>query len=174
ALRSIADQPQMSGGGPGESIGDKIWKRPKAPLDISRLKLPFGTTAAGIAAFLPGKEKVTKVKFSVLFGFDDRMRSREWLDIPAGVTPRFLYLWPPNEISYFDSGANRYKTATVHWKFSKEPQWDAVDFAAAFGIPVVSLDSWINPNDTTVAMVWPADNATANLFQTTRATDDGG
>lgn len=45
------------------------------------------------------------------------------------------------------------------------------------GIPVVKLDSHINPSTwfgdgATAAMVWPADNATANLFQTTPATLD--
>jgi hypothetical protein len=32
-------------------------------------------------------------------------------------------------------------------------------------VPAVKLDSSLNPFNTTAAMVWPADNFTANLFQ---------
>ena len=42
---------------------------------------------------------------------------------------------------------------------------------------MVKLDSWINPSTwwgsgAIAAMVWPADNSTANLFQTVAPTQD--
>jgi hypothetical protein len=39
-------------------------------------------------------------------------------------------------------------------------------------VPVVKLDSSFNPYNAKAAMVWPADNSTANLFQTAGATQD--
>jgi hypothetical protein len=165
---------------PGQgNVGDAIWIKPQAPMDINRLKLPFGTTAAGLATFVPGKEKLVRVKFSGVSGFDDKLSSRETLTVPAGMTPRFYYLWPPKEIRYSDFG--RVRTVEVGWTISDDADESVADLGPARktykGIPVVKLDSFINPSTwfshgATAAMVWPADNRTANLFQTAGATQD--
>jgi len=161
------------------NVGDRIWLKPKEPTDVSRLKLPLGTKVAGLATFVPGKEKLVRVKFSGPAGFDDKLSSRQSLDVPAGMTPRFYYLWPPDEISYFDG---KMKTVSVNWTFSDDADESMAEInyvaKAWSGIPVVKLDSWINPSTwfgddgAVAAMVWPADNSTANLFQTSSPTGD--
>jgi hypothetical protein len=169
ALRDAQSRPRVA---PGRSdVGDRIWLKPKAPMDIKRLKLPFGATIAGLATFVPGKEKLVRVKFSGRMGFDDKMFSKEVLNVPAGMTPRFYYLWPPDKITYFQFGS--YQTTDVNWDTSNDADVSYGDVAAFFpGVPVVGLDSWINPGSATAAMVWPADNSTANLFQDAAATQD--
>jgi hypothetical protein len=176
AVREYNSKPRITG---QANVGDQIWLKPKAPMDIARLKLPFATTVAGLATFVPGKEKLVNVKFAGVSGFDDKLSSRETLDVPAGMTPRFYYLWPPNEISYYDGG--RIRTVEVGWTTSDDSDWSVadIDFTRQYmkEIPVVKLDSWINPSTwigdgAMAAMVWPADNRTANLFQTARATQD--
>jgi hypothetical protein len=162
-------------------IGDQIWHKPKAPLDVRRLRLPYGTTVAGLATFVPGKEKLVRVRFRTSWGggFDDRLHSRETLDVPKGMTPRFFYLWPPEKINYrFGNGVS---TQDIDWAISDDADESAAEIDVTRklnkGIPVVKLDSHINPSTwfsegATAAMIWPADNATANLFQTTAATLD--
>ncbi|QIG96813.1 PIN domain-containing protein [Bradyrhizobium sp. 6(2017)] len=152
------------------NVGDQIWLKPKAPPDIKRLKLPFDCTIAGLATFVPGKEKLVRVKFSGKAGFDDKMHSREVLSVPAGMTPRFFYLWPPDKIRYFQE---RWITLEVDWEMSNDAdvRYGDVDPFSS-GVPVVKLDSWYNPYNATAAMVWPADNSTANLFQTAGKTQD--
>jgi hypothetical protein len=79
------------------AVDDSCWIPPKQPVDVTKLRTPWPVVALG--TFRPGKEKVTRVKFSLAFGFDDKMRSREWLNVPTGVTPKFLILSPPS-VSY--------------------------------------------------------------------------
>jgi hypothetical protein len=169
ALRDAQSQVRMA---PGRSdVGDRIWLKPKAPMDIKRLKLPFGTTIAGLATFVPGKEKLVRIRFSGRLGFDDKMFSKEVLSVPAGMKPRFYYLWPPEKVSYFQFGS--WQTKDVDWEISNEADISYGDVDSfQQGVPVVKLDSWINPYNSTAAMVWPADNSTANLFQTADATQD--
>jgi hypothetical protein len=176
ALREYESRPRMTA---TTEAGDQIWLKPKAPMDIKRLKLPFGTTVAGLATFVPGKEKLVNVKFAGVSGFDDKLSSRATLDVPVGMMPRFYYLWPPDEISYYDGGRTR--TVEVGWTTSDDSDWSVadIDFMRQFRkeIPVVKLDSWANPSTwigdgALAAMVWPADNRTANLFQSARATQD--
>jgi hypothetical protein len=152
-------------------VGDRIWLKPRAPMDIKRLKLPFGATIAGLATFVPGKEKLVRVKFSGTAGFDDKWFSKEELNVPAGMTPRFYYLWPPDKINYFQFRS--WQTTEVAWETSNEADvsyGDVDPFSSS--VPVVKLDSTVNPYNATAAMVWPADNSTANLFQTAHATED--
>ncbi len=169
ALRDAQSQVRIA---PGRSdVGDRIWLKPKAPMDIKRLKLPFGTTIAGLATFVPGKEKLVRIRFSGRLGFDDKMFSKEVLSVPAGMKPRFYYLWPPEKVSYFQFGS--WQTKDVDWEISNEADISYGDVDSfQQGVPVVKLDSWINPYNSTAAMVWPADNSTANLFQTADATQD--
>ena len=169
ALRDAQSQPRMAAG--RSDVGDRIWIKPRAPMDINRLKLPFGATIAGLATFVPGKEKLVRVKFSARAGFDDRMFSKDALNVPGGMKPRFYYLWPPDKINYFQFG--RWQTTEVDWDMSQDADVSYGDVAAFFpGVPAVQLDSSINPYSATAAMVWPADNSTANLFQVADATED--
>jgi len=169
ALRDARSRPRIAAG--TSDVGDSIWLKPRAPADVSRLKLPFDTTVAGLATFVPGKEKLVRVKFSGRMGFDDKMFSRAELSVPVGMTPRFYFLWPPSEIQYLrDSG---WHTLDIDWNMSNEADIAYGDTDPFFmGVPVVNLDSWANPYSARVAMVWPADNSTANLFMTTAPTQD--
>ena len=182
AQRAYNSKPHIGSAGQIQ-IGDQIWHKPKAPLDVRRLPIPYGTSAAGLATFVPGKEKLVRIRFrtSMGGGFDDRMFSRETLDVPKGMTPRFFYLWPPEKINYRDG--NKISTQDIDWTISDEADESgaAIDATRKLqkGIPVVRLDSRVNPSTwfsdgATAAMVWPADNATANLFQKTPATADPG
>ncbi len=167
ALRDAASQSRMGSG--RSDVGDKIWLKPKAPMDIKRLKLPFGATIAGLATFVPGKEKLVRVKFS-RYGFDDKMISKEELSVPANMTPRFYFLWPPASVRFFQNG---WETTDVDWELSNDADMSYGDVDPfMLGVPVVKLDSWINPYNATAAMVWPADNSTANLFARAHATED--
>lgn len=169
ALRDAQSQIRIAAG--RSDVGDRIWLKPRAPMDIKRLKLPFATTVAGLATFVPGKEKLVRIRFSGRLGFDDKLFSKEELKVPAGMTPRFYYLWPPDKISYFQFGS--WQTIEIDWEISNEAdvsRGDVDPFQS--GVPVVKLDSWINPYNATAAMVWPADNSTANLFLTANATQD--
>jgi predicted nucleic acid-binding protein len=169
AMRDAQSRPSIIPGTP--NVGDTLWIKPRAPMDVKRLKLPFGCTIAGLATFVPGKEKLVRVKFSGRMGFDDKLFSKEELTVPAGMTPRFCYLWPPDKINYFQFG--KWQTKEVDWEISNEADVShgKVDPFLS-GVPVVKLDSSLNPYNATAAMVWPADNSTANLFQTAGATQD--
>jgi hypothetical protein len=179
ALRAFKSQNYITAAGPGTQIGDKFWIKPRAPLDIGKLQLPVGATVAGLATFVPGKEKLVRVTYRVFGGFDDKAFSKEDLDVPKGMMPRFYYLWPPKCITYMFNGYAR--QVDVDWTISDDADESIADIDAARklqkGIPVVNLDSHINPSSwfsdgATAAMVWPADNATANLFLKTHGTFD--
>jgi hypothetical protein len=163
ALRDLISQPTSISGGRAD-VGDTVWIRPREPMDIRRLTLPFGCLAAGLATFVPGKAELVRVKFSGCLGFDEKWFSSRELDIPGGMTPRFYYLRPPDEVVYFRDGS--WKTVDIHWKIAGGADMSHGDVNKYLtGVPAVKLDSSINPCDFAAAMVWPADNSTANLFQ---------
>jgi hypothetical protein len=177
ALRAYNSVAHITAVGPGSVyIGDTIWIKPRAPLDIKKLQLPVGAEVAGLATFVPGKEKFVRVSYSILAGFDDRALSRERVEVPKDMVPRFFYLWPPKCITYMYNGMA--KQADVDTAMSGDADESANVIIKPFkGIPVVKLDSHFNPSTwvsdgATAAMIWPADNATANLFQTTQSTSD--
>ena len=171
ALRDLISQPSSISGGRAD-VGDTVWIRPREPMDIRRLKLPFGCLAAGLATFVPGKAELVRVQFSAAFGFDEKWFSARDVDVPAGTTPRFYYLRPPDKVVYFRDG--KWRTEDVSWRFVEGADMSHGDVNRYLpGVPAVSLDSSVNPYDFAAAMVWPADNTTANLFQRAgAATDD--
>jgi predicted nucleic acid-binding protein len=170
AVRDLISQSSISGG--RADVGDTVWIRPREPMDIGRLKLPFGCAVAGLATFVPGKAELVRVQFSSMNGFDEKWFSTRDVDVPAGTTPRFYYLWPPDEVVYFRDG--KWRTEEVGWKISRDADVSHGQVDPVLnGVPAVKLDSSINPYDFAAAMVWPADNTTANLFQRAgAATDD--
>ena len=180
ALRAYRARDIIVAAGPGNQVGDQIWHKPRAKPDIRRFQLPKGTTVAGLGTFAPGKEKMVRVEYGVLTGFDDRAFSRAELNVPKDFVPRFYYLWPPSCLVYMYNGGARQDD--VDWTFSdKADQRFAADTGAfkpqGNKIPVVRLDSHFNPSTwfsegATAAMVWPADNATANLFLQVNSTHD--
>jgi hypothetical protein len=181
ALRAYRSQDTITAAGPGIQIGDKIWHKPRAPLDIGKLQLPVGASIAGLATFVPGKEKFVRVKYRIMGGFDDAAFSKEELDVPKDMMPRFFYLWPPKCVTYMYNGYAR--QIEVDWTISDDADESIADIDATRklqkGIPAVKLDSNANPSTwfsdgATAAMVWPADNATANLFLKTHGTSDSG
>jgi rRNA-processing protein FCF1 len=169
-VRSYSAPPDYrSPSGTGEEvITSEGWFPPKQPVDVTKLPTPF--QKAGLATFVPGREKLVRVKFSGRWGFDDKMFSVAKLNVPAGMVPQFFYLFPPDEISYRDDDN---VLRTVRFEVDFEHAAEAVDNELAYSVmTVIHLDSYINPYSATAAMVYPADNATANLFKTTAPTQD--
>jgi hypothetical protein len=172
ALRRRGVHAQLGAAAPGDTVPAKFWYPPKHEVDV--MKLPTPWPVAGLATFVPGKEKLTKVKFSFAAGFDEKMFSRDSLDVPDGAPLRFVYLWPPHDIQWLDWD-KRVKRKHVEWVLSREADVTNAAIGPLFqGVPVVTLDSSINPYDTTAAMVWPADSYTKAVFEAARPTDDGG
>jgi hypothetical protein len=149
---------QLRETGPGAVVGDKFWYPPKKPLDVTKLRTPF--EAAGLATFVPGREKLVRVKFSGILGFDDKLWSVAKVDVPAGVVPRFLYLIPPREVLYLRNG--RYDG--VELDADDVPAGKAND-GILNRVGALNLDSSINPYDGKGVMVFPADNATMEMFK---------
>ncbi|MEI7688408.1 MAG: hypothetical protein WCL32_25655, partial [Planctomycetota bacterium] len=152
--------------GRGTITASPLWFAPKKKwLEIGNFPAPFA--AVGIATFVPGRTTLTNVKFTANDGFDDKMWDDEDLTIPAGMIPRFYYLRPPAEIQFYSAGSAYSVDVDV------ESAHPAQVIDAKMGknvVPVVSLDTW--PYDGKAAMIYPVDNATANLFQTAPATHD--
>jgi hypothetical protein len=162
AKANYAMTSRMNPAGEGAVIGDEIWYPPRQPVDVKKLPTPF--PAAGLATFVPGRETLLRVKFSGMLGFDEKMFSSAGVDVPAGTIARFLYLFPPPYIAYLENGKIRQATVSQDMV---PPGMVPKGFDPKFArVPVVNLDSWINPYDGKGAMVFPGDNATARMFTT--------
>jgi hypothetical protein len=169
ALKKLANQPaQMNPAGPGDYSSQQQWFPPQQAPSAKDLPTPFGRSA--LATFYPGREELVAVKFSFALGFDDKMRSVIKLNDPY-QRARFIVMFPPNEIKFFDNGSWRTRSTEVALEKPKQI-WHS-DLAGYY-VPVLELDSAINPNDATAAMVYPADDYTMKLFQPQGRISDGG
>ena len=168
ALAKMARQPQMRPAGQGEYTSQKQWIPPKQAPSAKDLPTPFARSA--LATFYAGLEELVAVKFSFAMGFDDKMRSRIKVNDPQ-QRARFIVMFPPGEIQFFDNG--RWRTYSTQVAYERPRQIWHSDLAGYY-VPVLELDSVLNPNDATAAMVYPADDYTMKLFQPQGRVSDSG
>jgi hypothetical protein len=140
-----------------------MWIAPKQAVDFSKIETPF--PAFGLARFANGMDELVNVRFGMLRGFDDRVKSVE--KVSGGRHARFLYLAIPGEIGYFAKGRNTKSVEIALARAGVVPQ--GYDPTRHY-VPVVKLDSWANPFDAVAAAVWPADDYTKELFAKTKPT----
>jgi hypothetical protein len=159
ALAKLRNKPQTRPAGQGEIISQQQWIPPQVAPSAKDLQLPFPSSA--LATFYPGREELVAVSFSFAKGFDDRMKSVIKLNDPQQKA-RFIVMFPPAEVTYFDFGTWRHKEIQI-WLESPKQVWHAE--LTDYMVPVIRLDSYLNPYDATAAMVYPADDYTMNLFQ---------
>jgi hypothetical protein len=146
-----------------------LWIPPELEVDPAKLQTPF--PAAGLAKFVEGREVLTKVKFSIWGGgFDDKMLSTE--PIPSARRARFLYLQVPSEVSYVDQGKR--KTKSIEIALTSPAIVPNEELKGLSFLPVVELDSSVNPYDALGVAVFPADTHTMQLLEGTKPTDTGG
>jgi hypothetical protein len=138
---------------------------PRAGVDVKKISTPF--RKYGLATFASGKAGLMRVRWNGVLGFDEIDDVR--LEVPTGFTPRFLLLLAPSKLTWF----NGYETNSelpVAWKnaASAEPQ-----VTRTRAISVVDMDRGVfEIGNDTAAMVFPADNATARLFDSVAITSD--
>jgi hypothetical protein len=171
AAAKLRRKPQMRpvGSGPNlEFMSQQQWIPPQVAPSAKDLPLPFPSSA--LATFYPGREELVAVSFSFAKGFDDRMKSVIKLNDP-NQRARFIVMFPPAEVDFFDFGSWRKKGIQI-WLESPKQVWnqDLTDYM----VPVIRLDSFINPYDATAAMVYPADDYTMKLFEPKGRISDSG
>jgi hypothetical protein len=168
AFAKMSRQPKLHPAGPGQYTSQKQWIPPRQAPSAKDLPTPFHRS--GLATFYPGLEELVAVKFSFAMGFDDKMQSRIKVNDPQ-QRARFIVMFPPNEVKFFDNGSWRTRSTQVALEKPKQI-WHS-DLAAYY-VPVIELDSVLNPYDATAAMVYPADDYTMKLFQPQGRISDGG
>jgi hypothetical protein len=132
------------------------WIPPVQPAGPAALTTPFRTKVA-LATFAAGKEVLQDVEWGGLTGFDDEGTTR----LSPNAQARFVVLRVPSPLIWYYAGEHRTEIPVA-------------DRAAAEGgtIPVVSLDPLLPGFDVAAACVFPADDATAALFDSTPPTKD--
>jgi hypothetical protein len=168
AQAKMARTVRLNPAGPGELTSQKQWIPPQMSPSAKDLPTPFDKSA--LATFYPGREELVSVKFSFAMGFDDKMKSRVPVSDPQQKA-RFIVMYPPDEVQFYDNGRWRTYSTQVTLEGPKQI-WNAD--LAAYMVPVLRLDSAINPNDATAALVYPADDYTMNLFKPQGRISDGG
>jgi predicted nucleic acid-binding protein len=158
AQQNWARQPALrAGAGPNEHIdSQEVWIPPARPADVTALRTPFPVAAVGTFATL----KLQDVEWGGITGFDDEGQTK--LQLTAGVAPaEFVILHP---------------TAVIRW--SNGPALMQTDIplvtrnsANGSSLTVVDLDPWM-PGNVSAAMVFPANDATDDLFRQGPATKD--
>ncbi len=131
------------------------WVPPLVPPGVETLKTPFPPFAIG--TFMPGQAVLQDVNFDCT-GFDDEGATP--LDVPDGMTPQFIILDPPKKVKYQGPYWGGETELPIIWR--KTGEGNAT-------IPIVNLDpvlSWFY-FDAAAAMIFPADDATQDLFDGT-------
>ena len=78
----------------------------------------------------------------------------------------------PSEVSYIDQGQR--KTKGIEIALTSPAIVPNQELKGLYFLPVVKLDSQINPYDALGVAVFPADTYTMKLFEDTKPTDTGG
>jgi hypothetical protein len=134
----------------------KTFIEPTKAVDVRKVQTPF--TPYAIGTFVTGRARLMRVEWKGIFGFDEIGDVK--LDVPTGMTPRFLLLVAPNEIEFLNGRIRHPTRVPVEWQ-------DAASAAIHYTRPisVVDMDRGVlNLGHDTAAMIFPADNATARLF----------
>jgi hypothetical protein len=132
------------------------WNPPAQPASVTSIRAPFPSVA--LATFAPGRSSLQDVSWGGATGFDDESTST--LRVPDGVQPRFLILQVPASLRW-PAGGEHTTSIPIEERTSAE----------GGRIPVVNLDP-IMPGNVSAACVFPADDATHDLFETAPATHD--
>jgi hypothetical protein len=142
--------------GPAETEfnGEAVWIPAVQPAEATPEPAPYPAVAH--ATFTSREPRLTTVgwTFWPFPGFDD-VGGETVLDVPEGVEPRFFVLQVPAQVSATDHQA-RAQTHTA-----------GIDQEIRNGVPVVLLDEYVPGGNDAAAAIYPADAATARLFDTT-------
>ncbi|TFH47375.1 MAG: DUF4157 domain-containing protein [ANME-2 cluster archaeon] len=137
----------------------KIWLKPLQAPTIRQISTPYPKVKLCTYLFY----KFQDVSWNGVNGFDDEGQTS--VSIPSGVIPKFYVLKPPSKIYWY------------HGRWRRSSSVPTVSRSLIFGesIPVVDLDPSLrvlSMGNGTAAMVFPADAATASIFQKAPATKD--
>jgi hypothetical protein len=167
AMANYNSQSRVQAGGNLAVTTQTSFIPPVAPVDPRKLRTPF--TSYGIGTFVRGREKLLRVEWKGLFGFDEIEDVA--ITLPAGRPVRFLLLVAPTSLTFFN-GRMRHETGIpVDWR-------DAASCEVHYtrSVSVVDLDRGVfNLGNDAAAMVFPADRACEEAFAGVGKTkDDGG
>jgi len=135
-----------------------VWRPPQQLASIVAISTPFPRVAVG--TFMSGLARLQDVEWAGVFGFDDEGQTT--LNLPPGITPRFLILSLPKEFEWFIGTDRMTKSIPIELRKAGE----------GGNIPVVNLDPVIPFSNVAAACVFPADDTTKALFENTPATRD--
>ena len=170
ALDNLGPMPRLSGVGAGQMLFERHFIPPAQPLDVLQLQTPF--PRIGLATFVTGCEKLQGVRFRGTRGFDHTRETR--LEVSPGTGPQFLFLEAPANVVFFNGSMRTVTDIELAWLHPAE--LSATPVKSPLSLPFVELDTtnwFLRPIfPARAGMVFPADAATARLFQTTAATGD--
>jgi hypothetical protein len=170
ALGNLGPMPRLPGVGSGQMLCERHFIPPAQPLDVMQLRTPF--PKIGLATFVSGREKLQGVRFRGTRGFDHTRQTR--LEASPGTSPKFLFLEAPANVAFFDGSMRTVTDIELAWLHPAE--LSATPVKSPLSLPFVELDTtnwFLRPIfPARAGMVFPADAATAQLFQTTAATGD--
>lgn len=161
AYANWLDQPQLRPG-LGYNVSEsfqQLWVPPPAPAplkpkeEVPLPEPPFARLA--LATFAGGAATLQTVNYEIGSGFDDVDEKR--LDLPEGFAPRFYVLDMPKRLTLFTNITTPPKT--YEKTFPVEAR--GVDGGS---LPVLDLDPWLPGGTASAVCVFPADHATAELF----------
>jgi hypothetical protein len=166
ADQNFAMQKNYDGAAGNIVAGPDNWFPPRVQVSPEKLKTPF--RSQGLGTFVRGKEKLRNVKWKGLSGFDDLDQTE--LDVPKELTPQFLILVPPDEITFYN-GSSRH-TADIDQR-QVHPAEVNSPLTGDLTVWVVELDAhWRPYADAKAAMVFPANQYTQTLFKKAPKTRD--
>jgi hypothetical protein len=134
-----------------------VWIPPVLPPSVLDIRTPFRSVA--LATFAPGRAVLQNVEWGGVTGFDDEGTT----PVTPGAQPaRFLILQVPNTVAFFNGGMRINVTIPISQRRAQ----------SGGSIPAVDLDPILPFSDVSAACVFPADDATDQLFAQARATHD--
>ncbi len=147
------------GAGQNERITtQEVWIPPAQPVGVATLRTPFPPAAIG--TFASGAARLQDVEWGGVTGFDDEGETT--LRLVAGSTPaEFVILRPAAVIQWFNGPT----------RFSTDIPLVIRTTADGSDVTVVDLDPWM-PGKVSAAMVFPAADATDQLFAQAPRTRD--
>jgi hypothetical protein len=132
-----------------EQVSQQLWIPPPQPVEAMPPKPPL--PVFGLATFSSRTPTLQDVEWSNLGGFDDEGTTR--LTIPEGIEARFFVLQIPAEVA-----------SVIPRERDPEIKKQLVPQELRGGIPVVRLDPTMPFFNVAAAALFPADQATADLF----------
>lgn len=134
----------------------EVWIPPLVAPSVRDIRTPF--PSAALATFASGRTTLQDVEWGGITGFDDEGTS----SLTGAAGARFLVLRVPSTLSFFASGSSHDVSIPVEERAAH----------AGGNVPVVNLDPSFPGSNVAAACLFPADDATASIFATARATRD--